>query len=520
MNVYREILSKNLNRLHSFFEMDCTSPSYGMSDRLFWGWKLRDYPNGAAHGGIHALSVALRLRLAVNPQRIAEQIYAAFEALPKVTGRDGSLVESFPGESSFCVTAAAASDALSCMEHLRYLKMEGGDGRYFSLVAPLIEFLNKSKETHGLISNHLAAAVSALVLWNRLTGEKSTRYQYFLERIIRNQSREGWYLEYDGPDPGYQTLCTDFLSDVHRVAPCPELAASLKSSAKYLAYFIHPDGTTGGLYGSRNTEVYYPGGVLALSPLSCDFALFAREMERGIAEGRHVLPQDIDTENFIPLLNSYARAALKREEISNFLDQAGRPWYERNGEIDFPDSGIFVKSSRRYFAVVNYRKNGTIKVFNREREKIDIEDGGIFGKFSDGRRFSTQYRSESSGDFSSRTINCGLCLANDAIPGPFSFLMIRLMALTVFRFGPLLRIFKKIIVRLLITGKHRLGGKVTRRFEFFDDRIEICETIIPPRGCKVIGHFGKCRATHMASSGYFTGQMLEKPEKSELVTFR
>ena len=68
-----------------------------------------------------------------------------------------------------------------------------------------------------------------------------------------------------GADPGYQTLAIYYLYHAWRLTGNTELLTSLRLSGEFLTYFVHPDGTIGGLYGSRNTEVFYPGGIVAMS---------------------------------------------------------------------------------------------------------------------------------------------------------------------------------------------------------------------------------------------------------------
>ena len=69
-----------------------------------------------------------------------------------------------------------------------------------------------------------------------------------------NQSEEGWYLEYSGADPGYQTHATFYLAVLFTKTRDNDLLDSLKRANLYLSYFIHPDGTIGGEYASRNTS--------------------------------------------------------------------------------------------------------------------------------------------------------------------------------------------------------------------------------------------------------------------------
>ena len=72
-----------------------------------------------------------------------------------------------------------------------------------------------------------------------------------LERILKNQSSEGWFSEYEGADPGYQSLCTHYLADVHLIRRDLGLLQPLTSSIRFLWHFANPDGSFGGHYGSR-----------------------------------------------------------------------------------------------------------------------------------------------------------------------------------------------------------------------------------------------------------------------------
>ena len=72
-------------------------------------------------------------------------------------------------------------------------------------------------------------------------------------------------MEYDGFDPGYQTLCTYYLAEADRTNPDLGLIEPLRRSIEFLCNFANPDGSFGGTYGCRNTRFYYPGGIEALA---------------------------------------------------------------------------------------------------------------------------------------------------------------------------------------------------------------------------------------------------------------
>ena len=99
-------------------------------------------------------------------------------------------------------------------------------------------------------------------------------------------------------------------------------------------------------------------------------------------------------------------------------------------------------------------------------------------------------------------------------------MILRLLSQTLFLSIPLGNLFKKYIVKLLMTGKKKIDGSVSRQFEFLEDKMTVHEDIIKPRGCQSIGHYGKCRTIHMASSGYYLKQDELRPSQARLVEFR
>lgn len=519
MNIYKCILRDNLPRLLSLYNLDCSSSTYGYGDRLFWGWKISDFVNGTQQGGVHALSIALNLSLIDNDDFALRAIDAVIKAIKKIRAKNGSLVEAYPGENSFCVTSLVAFDILSAInilrDHLPDIKMQ----EYMDIIRPLIQFITINDEKHAIISNHLATAAAAITLWEKLTGEHSSRDDDLLEQIFKHQSAEGWFKEYEGADPGYQTLCTYYLFCIWTITRNEELLRRLEKSASFLKYCVHPDGTIGGLYGSRNTEVYYPGGIVGLAPFSEDFAAIAHWLQRGFKNGQHILPQSIDVGNFIPLLNSYAAAALYWENSQKYIEMAQTTApYSKSMVKKFDHSGIYVHSTSKYHAIINYKKGGTIKVFDKIDNRIDLEDGGLFGRLTNGEHYSTQHF-DPQNRFNNSTIKVNFYMVKEEYPTPLAHIILRMFGLTLFHWIKFGDQFKQFIVRRLITGKKKIDGQCLREFQLHEDKIIVRETINMPRNSIQIKHLGKCKSIHMASSGYYLKQIEQEHQHSDIVEF-
>ena len=82
-----------------------------------------------------------------------------------------------------------------------------------------------------------------------------------IKRVLSWQNEEGWFQEYEGFDPGYHTLTILFLSWLYDINPDnDELKEAVAKAIDLSIEFIHPDGTFGGEYGSRNTNNFFSYG--------------------------------------------------------------------------------------------------------------------------------------------------------------------------------------------------------------------------------------------------------------------
>lgn len=387
---------------------------------------------------------------------------------------------------------------------------------YLKIINPLVDYLMKNKEQHAVISNHLATASAALFLWTELTGEKSESYKEVLDLIYKNQSNEGWYKEYEGPDPGYQTLCTHYLSVIYNKTQDQKLKNSLKKSLAFLFYFIHPDGTIGGLYGSRNTEVYYPGGITSLTSISDQALHLALALNKGIEIGNAILPQDIDADNYIPLLNSYALAALNIDKLKIKNDNL-TPFYLKGETKNFKESGIELFSNQSYFSILNYKKGGTLKVFDLVNKVCEYDSGGVF-YFHKKETLTTQRFDEQIVKGTSNSFLAHLYFYKEQYPSLFQTIIIRLLAMSMFKFVFLVEYFKKLVVRFLMTNKSKSKINVKVRVKYLDKHIQVKLKFSDEVDQRKLIYDKKLKAIHMASSGYILKSNVEKINSSLVKT--
>jgi len=319
-NGYLFEISLMLPRLLALFDVDPTSPTYGVGDRAFWAWKTTDFANGTFQGAANGLA---RLRMAgllpekLSVKSIDSRISACFLGAERLRRRDGSLEEAFPHESSYCVTALVAYDLLTSIELQTEILTNSERERRLAILAPMIHFLLTTDETHGFISNHLATAAVTLYKWHSMTGEASQEGALsLLNRILKSQRAEGWYEEYGGADPGYQTLCIYYMADFFRIFEDSALKASLQKAVRFLWHFAHPDGSFGGVYGRRHTRLFCPAGIQYLAALFPEAAALSDFMARSIGAKTTVTLSVLDDPNLIPMFNDHFLALTRYRSSS------------------------------------------------------------------------------------------------------------------------------------------------------------------------------------------------------------
>lgn len=509
VNPYLTQIYQVLPRILSLFDSDTTSESYGMGDRYHWAWGLIDFGNATMQGIANGMARLWKNGLWPYPTTsdlFLRRIGGIFEATSVLTRQDGSLEEAFPNEGSYCVTALVAYDLLCALDLLRGDIPESTARKWTSIVAPMIDFLHKADETHAFISNHLATAVVALARWHAITGCERSEAKAFalLRRILQYQSSEGWFREYEGADPGYQSLCTYYLADLHTLRPDWKLLEPLKRSVDFLSHFLHPDGSFGGLYGSRSTRFYYPAGFEELAsvvPLANTLRTF---MGKSIASLRTVTLVCMDAPNLAPMFNAYCKAAVLHGNMQEDPSpEKSLPAFTLRATRYFPEAGLLFDSGKKHYTIVGTHKGGCVVHF--KDGKLARCDGGIVVRRKNGELGSTQNISTGNQVSVSEgriVVKADVTKMNKRLPKPVEFMLLRLLCCSFFRVRSLREWTKRLLVHLLITGKKTWPIKNTREI-LLGENLDIKDTVTIPEGYERVNTPGPFVAIHMASQGYW-----------------
>jgi hypothetical protein len=500
---YHREIAAVLARILASFNDDVLSGTSGLGDRLYWAWKLTDFPNATPQGAVHGLAVLVAHKLLpwdLEPARMIARIDRAINACAGITARDGSLAEAFPNEKSFCVTALVAFDILCAADLLRNLAGQEKIQRWRAVAAPMIDFLKRYDEGHAVISNHLATAAAALFRWAE-DGDQvaQDRAQALLARILAHQSPEGWFSEYGGFDPGYESLGLYYLADIHTRRSQPGLAAALERSLEFLRFAAHPDGSFGGLYGSRNTRFIVPAGLEMLAaefPAAASLARFARA---AIANRSVVTLCAMDDGNLAPMFNSYCRALAAApapaQEVP--LPAQGADIWRRA----FPCAGLVIDKGARHYTIVSTHKGGVISHFRDGKAQLNA------GRAA--HKHGALYTSQGTNPGNAVTesgdgleITAPFTRATSETLTPAKLIVLRILCLSLFRSRPLGEIIKRILVRRLITGRH-LSRASNRRVIHWGHDLTVRDEMTGEDGLRPIAEPGAFQAIHMASGGYW-----------------
>tara|TARA_Y100001978_G_scaffold27805_1_gene23786 strand:- start:721 stop:1860 length:1140 start_codon:yes stop_codon:yes gene_type:complete len=371
----------------------------------------------------------------------------------------------------------------------------------------MIRYIEINDETHALISNHLSTASAALLKWYKLTGELKSkkRGELFLERILNNQSKEGWFLEYEGFDAGYQTLCTHYLAEIHRLFPDLGLHEPLKRSIIFLSHFAHPDGSFGGIYGSRCTRFYYPYGISFLSKEIDEAKELNKFFINSISQKKIITLSSIDEPNLIPLFNSYAWAAcIEHENKNSYKSEANLPMNSKNiSRKYFNDAGIIIDKGINHYTIISTHKGGVIYHFNKTN-KLQLDSGILLKNEKDKLGSNQSFNKNNYVTIKNNIIYVESMISTlpKKIPTPFQFLIIRILSISVFKIRIVREFFKRKLVSLLVTRKTYWPVKNIRKIKL-GQNLSYSDKLKTKNVYKLIKNHNMFVSIHMASKGYW-----------------
>lgn len=256
-------------------DRDKDSKTFGSCDRNYWHLKIRDFSSAILQQT--GLTLALLYKenfdnnIYYNNEIVKEWAIGILKYLGKIQLKDGSFNEYYPNEHGYPPTAFTLFAA-----SMAYMELELCDDEILNTLKKSAYWLVNRRETKAY--NQEWAAIAGIFLYEKISGDEDIKpmLDQKLRDILKMQSDEGWFPEQGGADIGYSSVALDMMAEYYWYSRDERVKEPLNKLVRFLQYFVHPDGTIGGEYGSRNTIYFMPNGVETVSSLnleSSDIAL-------------------------------------------------------------------------------------------------------------------------------------------------------------------------------------------------------------------------------------------------------
>ncbi|MBD3250335.1 MAG: hypothetical protein GF381_02080 [Candidatus Pacebacteria bacterium] len=343
-------------RLLTQLDRDPLSPTYGCFDRNFWHYKIRDFPSFVLQQNVLSLTLLYKNKFEGNiyyqNPNILSYIKAGLDFWCQYQHKSGGFDEYWPNEDGypplvFSFYAVART----------YRELELNDQKVLKSLDRAFDRWTEYVETDA--NNQEMAGVAAAYQYYLITksSQAEAHFKTRLSKILKKQTKEGWFPEYGGADIGYSSVFLHYLSDVSDNYTSKQVKKALTKLVDFLSEFVHPDGTTGGEYGSRNTEYFlFKGLVTALQHTPK-----AAKIIKGLDWGLDNLD---DRYLFHYIFLSYIEGFLRLKQTKSVSFNGTK---QKSIKKFYPESGMVVLGNSENYFVTNLKKGGVYKLFAKDK---------------------------------------------------------------------------------------------------------------------------------------------------------
>ena len=520
-NPYEAVVLDRIPQLLSFVDRNPFSPTYGCGDRAFWHYRtMTDYASPIHQEMALTLAVALEQRGADNPYFQTQQILTLVESLLDywlgLQQEDGSFPEFYPGERSFVATAFTS---FSVSETLLRIGGRIDSGLRERLIEGLVRaatWLGGHRDT--IVVNHTAGAIAFLNNMSVLTDD--TRFAFLregkIEDLLRHQHDEGWYYEYGGADLAYLSLAVDYLAQDLRRSGDERLRASIYRALDFMFHFIHPDGSFGGEYGTRNAKYLMPHGVELMAAESESAALLALHSRKRLRTQTGVLPAGMDDRYTGFFLNKFASAWADSTVLPQ-IDEDRLTW---SGTRFFPGAGIVLSRSARRCTIIGLSKHGVVNNWQSQEDDITgYGDTGFFAMLADGRVGVSQWHDlaaeydveEEEGGNVTISVRGSMSLFNTSLPLVRYLVPFRIFLKVFAPWGWFMDWFGRRVIKRMIVDKRLLPLNFMRTIAIKGEEVVIRDQLCHTGSTPVVrlGKAPGATSIHVASSRYWQEQDMQ-----------
>lgn len=500
--IYLKDVMVQVPRLLGLQNRNPMSRTFGCFDRQYWHYKTADFSCARSQEAVLTLALLYELEIDDNPyfksSKILDWINSGLEFWMSIQEKNGSFNEWYPRESSFVATAFSTYAVSETLLMLGYKITEKED--LINALKAAGKWISKVEERRAFNQN----AGAAMSLYNIYLLTREKVYRKFSEERIRflinSQTEEGWFWEYGGADIGYLSLSIDYLAKYYQKTGNKDLLENLKKTVAFLTFSLHPNLTSGGEYGSRNTEYLIPHGFEILSHKMPEASLVARHIRNALEKKTTISLSSLDDRYLTYISYTYLQAYMESTQLGSDIQYP----HERRFIKDFPTAGLWLCSSDALYVIINYRKGGACRIVFR-RGNSELCDSGIILEGVAGKRLiSGQLTNSNQVKIEKNVITVQGFLSSlpDSIMTPSKSILLRAFQSTLGRTDKIGLFVKEKARNLMITNASQSNQGFTRKFNICDDKIVI-EDCVENKGTKRLIVGAKASYVYVPSSRYF-----------------
>jgi len=513
-NPYKSICITFIQRMLTQLDRDIDSPSFGCFDRMYWHYKVMDFPNIIHQQAVLPLTKFYLYdfdgNVFFNNERVKTWCIGAINFWKSHIHSDGTGDEYWPNEHGYPPTVFP----LYCVsEAYRQLKEKCifFDNNLERTLLKSAHFICIYKEKEAL--NQEVASLAALYSVSSVINDDKIKKAIELKKafIKKMKTAEGWLPEYGGCDLGYSSVTLDYLALCWSLSKDDFFLSLIGELVLFLSYFVHPDGSFGGEYGSRNTEYFMPNG---LEVSGSKFPIAYKILDRIFKSNNNLYYfyngiddrylGDYITRSFVDAFYNFEK---RKNNSQDKYAQIKLP-YEREKITYFSKAGLATVSYKKYYLVIGLVKGGTIKLFKKDKNRLLFSDCGYRIKLKSNQfAVSAWTRKDTTFDYypGNKEFNCkGSFNKKDfLVSKPFKHIMLRLFAYI--SGNKIINLLKNIFI---ISDK-KTNIIFSRKIIFDENQIKIMDVIISPKEVKLMSSSGRYSLRYVPSSRFFNPNELE-----------
>ncbi len=389
--MYTEYILKMTPKVLTQVDRDKHSKNFGDCDRNHWHLKIRDFSSAILQQTGLTLALLFTVDFPGNrfyqKEVVREWAVGTVYYWKAIQLKDGSFNEYYPHEHGFPPTAFSLY--AMCEVYKRLNMQEESILQAFTKTARYLSAHIEEKAYNQELASITALYSAYTVLRENWIIDAVDKK---LERILKLQSKEGWFPEYGGADIGYLSVSLDMLAEYYWMSHDEKVLEPLNRVIDFLKYFVHPDCSVGGEYASRNTVYFLPNGLQVMSNLGNQDAEAMLQFLYGDSQQDFYFLDAVDDRYFSHyLLHSFLRAVENSKGEESKAVFASKLPFEYDQERYFAEAGLLSCTRGDVYMIVGASKGGVCRIFKNKKECF--ADYGYRVKLDEGKVAATNWQS-------------------------------------------------------------------------------------------------------------------------------